>query len=190
LGLRGDRGAAGGAPAALDARIPFVVVAILPEAALAAKEAGERRPRLDPADIFGVLVAELALDPEPERRAIGNGEQLVVHPPGEDRLRVEGVDQVDALIIRPLAIAIQAMEDDVARLVPEAGAVEDQGKRRPGPFADRRPALDAVVAGELGAARLALELGEREQERAADEPVHLESPVREPAGGEAIVIGR
>ncbi len=76
---------------------------------------------------------------------------------------MEGVDQVDALIIGPAAEAIHAVEDDVARLVAQPRLVEQQRQRHAGPFADRRPALDAVVAGDLGAARHAPDLVERER---------------------------
>jgi len=48
---------------------------------------------LDPADVFRLLVAELALDPQAQRRAVGDGQRLAVHGVGEDRLRVEGVHE-------------------------------------------------------------------------------------------------
>jgi len=48
----------------LDPRIPFVIDIILPIAALAALDPGKAFDSLDPLDIFGVLVTELALDPE------------------------------------------------------------------------------------------------------------------------------
>ena len=51
-------------------RVPLVA-AVLPEAAATARDLGEIVDRLDAHDVFGHLVAELTLDPEPEaaRRA-------------------------------------------------------------------------------------------------------------------------
>ena len=49
------------------------------------------------------------------RSAVRHWEQMVVHSPGEDRLRVKGVDQIDALIERLVAEAVGAMKDDVLR---------------------------------------------------------------------------
>src|SRR4051794_26427764 len=78
-------------------RIPFIIVAILPEAAFSVPQAGEAVARFDPHQIFGLLVAELALDAQAQRRAVGDLEVAVVERPGEDGLGMEGVDQVDAL---------------------------------------------------------------------------------------------
>src|SRR3954468_12913254 len=148
-----DRGLEDVASAGLasNPRIPLVAGAVLPIAALAEADPGEAFDRFDPHHIFGVLVAELALDPEPERGAVAGFEGRIVHRPGEDGLRMESVDQVDALIIRNAAEIVGAVEDDVARLAPEPGAVKHQPQRQSGPLADRAPALDAIVAGDLGA---------------------------------------
>src|SRR5579872_3910393 len=82
----------------LNPRVPFVA-AILPEAAAASAERSEFLARLDPHDIFRHLIAELALDPEPQWRAMLDRQARAVHVIGEDRLRMEGVDEIDALVI-------------------------------------------------------------------------------------------
>ena len=57
------------APAApSQSRIPLVA-AIFPEAALAAADMVERLDGLDAGDVFGILVPDLALDPQPQRFA-------------------------------------------------------------------------------------------------------------------------
>ena len=103
---------------------------------------------------------------------------------------MEGVYEVDALIIRPAAEPVGAVEDDVAGLIAQARGIEQQRQRHPGPFADRRPALDAIVAGDLRAPRHRPDLAERQRQRAADEAVHRQPPIGEAAGGEALIIRR
>src|SRR4051812_45347818 len=98
-----------------------------------------------------MFVAKLSLDPQPQRRSIRHRQRAIVECPGEDRLRMEGIDQTDALIIsRPAEIVI-AMEDDVARGARQAGKLQDRAEHRTGPLPDRAPPLDAIVAGDLGA---------------------------------------
>src|SRR5439155_26464073 len=111
-------------PLLLDASIPFVVVAVLPVAALAAVQTCQAGHGFDPLDIFGVLVAELTLDPEAQGCAVGDRQQMPIHSPGKNGLRMEGVDQVDAFIIRRVAEPIGAMEDDVARIGTQTGRIE------------------------------------------------------------------
>ena len=62
------------------------------------------------------LVAELAFDPKPQRRAMADRQGAVVHAVGEDGLRMEGVDQVDALVVGRAAEIVGAVQDDVARV--------------------------------------------------------------------------
>lgn len=55
--------------ALLNACIPFIT-AIFPVAAFTAAEMAETLYQLDPLDIFGVLVAQLAFNAQPERSAV------------------------------------------------------------------------------------------------------------------------
>src|SRR3546814_16104311 len=128
-----------------DPRIPFIVHPILPVTPLPGADAVEARDRLDPGQIFGVLVAQLPLDPQAQRGAVGDRQPPAVERPGEDRLRVERIDEVAAFIIIGIADAVAAAKDDVARAVlqPRRGAT--MGTRNPGPFADRAPPLTPTV---------------------------------------------
>ena len=71
---------------------------------------------LDAHDVFGLLVAELALDPQPQRRAMGDRQRPRRSGMGQDGLGMEGVDQVDALVVVARAVGacfvhVGAMED-------------------------------------------------------------------------------
>src|SRR5258708_2847821 len=153
-----------------DPRIPLIT-AIFPIAATAAMQIGEALHQLDAHDVFCHLVAELPFEAQPQWRAVGNGQRLAVHLIGEDRLRMRSVNQVDALIVADalgidteLAAIIQgtgAMEHDKAGLGPDTYARQHPGERHAGPFADAAPALDAIMAGDLGAGRQGAQLLER-----------------------------
>src|ERR1700712_4524084 len=145
------------APLPLNSRVPLVAAAILPVAALAAVEPGEGGAQFDPHDVLGLLVAELLLRAEAQRGAVLEGERAVVHPPGEDGLGVEGVDQVDRFVIGRGAEAVGAVEHRVARLRQQSGQRQDRAELRALPLADRAPPLDAIVAGDLGPLRHRLE---------------------------------
>src|ERR1700731_4515318 len=161
--------------------IPFVA-AIFPIAALAAVQPGEAAHELDARDVFRHLVAELTLEPEAQRRAMGDVELLAVHLIGEDRLRMGGVGKVDALVIADRfwiiaqAAVIQgigAVEDDIVRLRLDAGARQDFGERHAPPFADAAPALDAVMARDLRARGKRAQIVERERKLPIDKAVDL-----------------
>jgi hypothetical protein len=154
---------------------------------------GEVGHRLD-AHIFGVLVAELAFDPQPERRAMRHGQGRAVHLVGQDGLRMVGVDQVDALVVAAigpggLVQGVVAVEHKVARLGLQAGARQQRLKFRSRPLADGRPAFDAVVPGDLGAGRKLAQIGEAERQRMVHQAVDDQLPVRKAAGDEGAVIG-
>src|ERR1700691_108576 len=138
---------------------------MFPEAALAAAEGCEGIDQLDSHHVFRHLVAELPPETQAQWCAIGDRQGLAVQLVGKKRLRMVGVDEVDALVVGRAARSadarlprlqivglaplkpVGAMEDDDLRLRLYAGAVEHFGKRRAGPFADAAPALDAVMPG-------------------------------------------
>src|SRR3546814_1881035 len=78
--------------------IPFISCLIFPIAALAKTSARQLVHRLDFHDVFGMLIAKLTLNAQAERRAMTNIQRLVVECEGHDRLRMQGVDQVNAFI--------------------------------------------------------------------------------------------
>ena len=47
--------------------------------------------RFDPLEVFGVLVAQLPLDPQPQGRAVGHRQGFVVQPVGDYGLGVKGI---------------------------------------------------------------------------------------------------
>ena len=116
------------------------------------------------------------------RRAVADGQRPSVHAMGENGLRVERVDQIDALVIgfarqidREL---VGAVKHDEAR-VGLSRTVSSTCARRPGPLADRAPAFDAIVACDLAAGRYRLQLRKRERRRGFDQSAHFELPVGE-----------
>src|SRR5271165_4390600 len=131
--------------AASDARVPFVA-AVLPVAALAAVQARQAVGELDALDVLGLLVAELALDPEAQRGAVGDVERPAVHGVGDQGLGMAGIHQREAFVVLarrllaalgrlPLQI-VGAVEDRVLRLGQGTGRLQQQADRHAGPLAD------------------------------------------------------
>ena len=87
------------------------------------------------------------------------------------------LDHVDRFVIGRAVDLVGAAEEDVARAVRYTRLVEQQCERHAGPLADRAPALDAVVPGDLRARRHRPQLGERQGERAANQTADLQPPV-------------
>src|SRR5260370_14033933 len=84
-------------------RIPLVA-AVLPEAALAAGDVGKAIHRLDAVDVFGVLVADMTLHPQPQRRTVSDRQGFALHPVGHNGLRMEAGEQADALLIKAAVV--------------------------------------------------------------------------------------
>lgn len=99
--------------------IPFIAGHILPEAALAAAHAAQIRDDFDMVDIFGVLVAQMPLDPQPQRGTVTHTQWLVVEREGQDGLGMQRVDHVDALIISIAGNAYYESIDMVDALHPQ-----------------------------------------------------------------------
>ena len=120
-----------------------------------------------------MLVAELPFDTQAKRGAVRNTERLAVEVVGQDRLRVEAVNQVDALVIHvgAAAIVVSAMHDREACVGLEARCLEERSKLRALPLANCAPAFDAVVAGDLSAGRQRAQVCKREVQRPLDQTV-------------------
>src|SRR5437868_13799278 len=114
---------------------------------------------LDTLDIFGVLVAELALDPQAQGCAMGDVERPAVQIVRDQRLRMERIDEPDALVILSRALfaalgrlaleIIGAMKDGVARADLKTRRPQQRRQRHARPLADRAPAFHAIVARDL-----------------------------------------
>ncbi len=113
-------------PCRSNPRIPLVT-AIFPKPALAAPEPVEPVGQLDAHHIFCLLVTELPFDPQPQGGTISDGERGIVETMRKNGLRMERVDEIDALVILPGA---------VERLFQNVGAMEDH---EPGSGEDRSP---------------------------------------------------
>src|SRR3546814_5722410 len=82
-----------------------------------------------------------------------NIQRLVVECEGHDRLRMQGVDQVNAFIIRDAAHEICAMENDIAGVVLHSRGAQQQFQWHASPFANSAPTFDTVMAGDLATQR-------------------------------------
>src|ERR1700733_14762286 len=143
----------GGTPVS-DPGIPGVAL-ILPVAPLPFTDMSVSFDQLDAHDVFRHLIAELALDTKADRSAVCNREDLVVHLVGEDGLRMHGLRQIDTLIVFCVRIAalhrIGTVKHRVSRGRLWLDLTDDFAERHPLPLADAAPALDTVMAGDLGA---------------------------------------
>ena len=95
----------------LYAGIPIVADLIFPKATFAAGNLCKTCHSFDPHDVFGLLVAQLPLDPQAKGGTVADGQGLVVHAVSQDRLRVESVHQVDAFVIGLTAEIVGAVHD-------------------------------------------------------------------------------
>src|SRR5260370_23804321 len=94
LGLAGERARCRHS----DPRVPLVA-AVFPVAAAAARDVVEALHQLDRHHVLGHLVAELPLDAQAERGALGHRQRLVVHLVGPDGLLAVSVHEVDGLVV-------------------------------------------------------------------------------------------
>src|SRR5262249_2764979 len=138
-------------PSSLYACIPLVA-AIFPISPFAGPDGGKAFDRFNLHYIFGHFIAQLPLDPQPQRSPMRHRQRRVVHFVGEQSLRVESVPQPDALVIlgciEGLAQRIRAIEHQVAGLWFKTRALQQPRQRHPFPLADATPPLNTVVAGD------------------------------------------
>src|SRR3546814_7393307 len=125
-----------------------------------------------------MLIAKLTLNAQAERRAMTNIQRLVVECEGHDRLRMQGVDQVNAFIIRDAAHEICAMENDIAGVVLHSRGAQQQFQWHASPFANSAPAFDTVMAGDLATQRHLPDLSHGEGERSEEHTSELQSLMR------------
>jgi hypothetical protein len=87
--------------------------------------------------------------------------------------------------------ARMGVEDEILRLGRGPATIEERLNRDAAPLGDVRPALDAVMHGDLALLAELAELAERERERERpfDQAGDLEAVVREPVAGQTPVLG-
>src|SRR6187549_4108672 len=83
----------------LDPRVPLVP-AIFPEPALASGDVRELFDELHSHQVFRVLVAQLPFDSQAQRRAVLDGQVGAVQLISQNRLRMIGVVEIDALVVK------------------------------------------------------------------------------------------
>src|SRR5262249_39573168 len=131
------------------------------------------------ADVFGVLVTELRLDAQSQRRAVVDGQRAIVQFVREDRLWVNGVDQVDAFVVGvAVVVGVHAAKDDVFRVGFGFDPLYDLYQPHAFPFADDAPAFDAIVARDLRARRHGFQFFERKTCRLFDQTGDFQTPFR------------
>src|ERR1700733_12796469 len=97
--------------AALQARVPDRVVEVPPPAPATLADRTERIHDLDAVDVLRVLVADLQLDAQPQRGPVLHWERFAVHTVSEDRLRMRGIEEIEALVV------VVAVEFDLVEAV-------------------------------------------------------------------------
>src|SRR4026208_2520248 len=92
---------------------------------------------------------------------------------------MDGVDQVDAFVIKRAAIvAVHAVKDNIFRCRSWLYAIENTCQWYALPFADHAPPFDAVVPGNLGARRHRLQLDQRESAGLLHQSADFKPPFR------------
>ena len=87
------------------------------------------------------------------------------------------IDHVHALVIGAAIERVSTAEDDEVRLLAHPCHVEQRRKLRAGPFGNRAPPFDAIVAGDLRALRECFQFVEAEAQRSVDQPADREPPI-------------
>jgi hypothetical protein len=82
----------------LNPGIPLIP-AIFPEAAFTALNTSVAIDGVNAHDVFGHLVAELTLHPQPQRRTMRHSQRLAIQLIGENGLGMDGIDKVDGFIV-------------------------------------------------------------------------------------------
>ena len=135
-----------------------------------------------------MLVAQLAFDAHAQRRAVADRQRFAVEAVRDDRLRVVGIDEVDAFVIVLSIEIVGTAEEDEASILLQPGLVEQQGELRTRPFADRAPTFHAVVPRDLRALGQAPDVVEAQAQRFMHQSAHLEPPIGKTFRGMARVV--
>ena len=83
--------------------------------------------------IFCVLIAQLAFDPEPQRRAVGYGQGLSVQLMRQYGLRLKAIQQIDAFIIGPSSQTVSTMKNQKPRAGVQLRNIEQDFQRHASP---------------------------------------------------------
>src|SRR6202140_5327373 len=86
-------------PADLNPRVPLIS-AIFPKSSFTAADTIKVLGRVNSHYILGVFVAQLTLNAQPQRCAVGDGQPFAVEVIGEYCLWMKGVDEIDTFVVR------------------------------------------------------------------------------------------
>ena len=156
-----------------DARVPGPAVLDVPLLAAVVELVRDD----DALQVLHALVAHLPFDAQPHRRAVRDRQIAPVHAVGQDGLRMQRVEHVDA--VDPVVVRVERSTNRAVGRMPAASST--QAERHAGPLADRRPAFLARVPRDLRPRRQLLQIGERERPRRGDPPLDRQPPVGERA---------
>src|SRR6478735_3793726 len=159
--LRASRNDKGSAPA------KRIVPLVFPEAALVVVGDVHRD------HIFRILESEFGRHPDLHRETIGARQDLVAELERHLGLRMQRAAHVERRIV---AFLVGALEPDISGAGVGADYLEEIAQRRAGPAADRAPALDADVPGDLLDLWQLVELLQRPRLLVVDESTHFELP--------------
>ncbi len=163
-----------------------------PSSRLCRRRDGRSCGQFDTHHVFRHLVAKLALDAQPDWGAVRDRESLVVHLVGQNGLRMHRLVQIDTLIVFCVWIAvlhrIGTVKHRVSRRWLRLGLLHHLGQGHALPFADATPALDAVMAGDLGARWHGPQIAEREFRGVPHEAVHLQPPIGKAVRRQFLVV--
>src|SRR6266511_1522758 len=159
-----------------NAGVPLIAL-IFPVTALALTDFLQGRNKLERADIFGVLVAKLIFNAQTKRRAVVDRHGPVVQLVGENRLRMNGVDEIDAfIIIVAVAVGIHTAKNHILGLGQRLDSIHDLFQAYAFPLTDDAPTFDAIVTRDLGARWHGFQFSERETRRLFNQAGDLEPP--------------
>src|SRR6184192_534050 len=123
-------------------------------------------------EVLRQLVAQFRRGVEPQRRPVGRRQRVVVHPIGENRLRVQRARRVPAIRV----VGVERDEPDVARGGEGLAARHDRRHRHAVPGRDRGPPLDTMVLHRVRHPRHRHQLVQRELEGPLHQPCHAQPP--------------
>src|SRR5699024_256273 len=168
------------APRPLDRLVAPEVLVVVVVAAGPAADFAVVLDELDALDPLHVLEPELVLVAQSHRRAMAVAQRLVVHLVGEHgQLRVHLLDRLGVVVDPAVGPLRDGVEGHPFRLRLGPHQLDDLAHRHAAPLADRRPALDAVMLGDLLVVRQRPQFGQAQLHGVLHQTVDAEPVVAE-----------
>ena len=122
---------------------------------------------------FGFLKPSFVGHADLHRKAVGARQNLVGELERHLRLRMQRARHIERRVV---AVLVGALEPDIFGAHIGADQLQEVAQRRAGPAADRAPALDADMAGDLLDLRQGVEFVQRPRLLVLDEAAHFQLP--------------